>query len=158
MAVVYLGLGSNLGDRRENLESAIHKLEDHASIEVVRRSSILETAPYGKTDQPDFMNMCIMVETRVSPLDLLEVVLSVEHDMGRVRKEIWGPRIIDIDILLYEDLELSLDELNIPHTEMHKRAFVLEPLAEIAGDVVHPGFGRTIETLRQELEAGKTNS
>ncbi|MFC3419237.1 2-amino-4-hydroxy-6-hydroxymethyldihydropteridine diphosphokinase [Salinicoccus hispanicus] len=158
MAVVYLGLGSNLGDRRENLESAIHRLEDHESIEVVRRSSILETAPYGKTDQPDFMNMCIMIETRVSPLDLLEIVLSVEHDMGRVRKEVWGPRTIDIDILLYEDLELSLDDLCIPHAEMHNRAFVLEPLSEIAGDAIHPGFGKTIETLRQDLETGKANS
>ncbi|WP_271401064.1 2-amino-4-hydroxy-6-hydroxymethyldihydropteridine diphosphokinase [Salinicoccus roseus] len=157
MAVVYLGLGSNMGDRRDNLESAIQKLGDHEAIEVVNRSSILETEPYGKTDQPNFMNMCVMIETRVSPLDLLEVVLSIEHDLGRVRKEVWGPRTIDIDILLYEDLELSLDELNIPHAEMHKRSFVLEPLSEIAGDVVHPGTGRTIEAMRRALEAGETN-
>ncbi|WP_411842985.1 2-amino-4-hydroxy-6-hydroxymethyldihydropteridine diphosphokinase [Salinicoccus sp. HZC-1] len=157
MAVAYLGLGSNLGNRRENLESAIRRLGEQVEINVTKRSSLYDTEPYGKTDQPDFMNMCVEIETRISPLDLLESVLSIEHELGRVRKEVWGPRTIDIDILLYEDLELSLDDLSIPHTQMHKRAFVLDPLSEIAGDAVHPGFNKTIETLRKELEAGETN-
>src|SRR5699024_5170049 len=152
MAVAYLGLGSNIGNRRDNLESAIRRLGETDDIIVTERSSVHETAPYGKTDQPDFMNMCTAIETRISPLELLESVLKVEHDLGRARKEVWGPRIIDIDILLYEDLELSLDDLNIPHAEMHKRAFVLDPLSEIAAGIVHPTSGKTIETLRKELE------
>lgn len=157
MAVAYLGLGSNLGNRRENLDSAVRRLDEQNEISVTNRSSLYETEPYGKTDQPDFINMCIEIETRISPLDLLENVLSVEHELGRVRKEVWGPRAIDIDILLYEDLELSLDDLSIPHTEMHKRAFVLDPLSEIAGGQVHPGLNKSIQTLKEELEAGEKN-
>ncbi|KKK34821.1 2-amino-4-hydroxy-6-hydroxymethyldihydropteridine pyrophosphokinase [Salinicoccus sediminis] len=157
MAVAYLGLGSNLGNRRENLDSAVRRLDEQSEISVTERSSLYETEPYGKTDQPDFINMCVEVETRISPLELLENVLAIEHELGRVRKEVWGPRTIDIDILLYEDLELSLDDLSIPHTEMHKRAFVLDPLAEIAGGRIHPGFGKTVQTLKEELEAGEKN-
>lgn len=157
MAVAYLGLGSNLGNRRENLDSAVRRLDEQNEISVTNRSSMYETEPYGKTDQPDFINMCIEIETRISPLDLLENVLSVEHELGRVRKEFWGPRAIDIDILLYEDLELSLYDLSIPHTEMHKRAFVLDPLSEIAGGQVHPGLNKSIQTLKEELEAGEKN-
>lgn len=157
MAVVYLGLGSNIGRRSDNLEMAIQKLDEQPEVEVVKRSSIIETLPYGKTDQPDFLNMCLMIKTRVSPLELLELIHIIEHDMGRVREEVWGPRTIDIDILLYEDLELELDELTIPHIELHKRDFVLNPLSEIAADVVHPTFGKTIGTLKKELEAGGHN-
>ncbi len=155
MAVAYLGLGSNLGNRRETLDSAVRRLDEHNEISVTNRSSLHETEPYGKTDQPDFINMCIEIETRISPLELLESVLTIEHELGRVRKEVWGPRTIDIDILLYEDLELSLDDLSIPHSEMHKRAFVLNPLSEIAGGRVHPGLGKTVQTLKEELEAGE---
>lgn len=157
MAVAYLGLGSNLGNRRENLDSAVRRLDEQNEISVTNRSSLHETEPYGKTDQPEFINMCIEIETRISPLDLLENVLSIEHELGRVRKEAWGPRTIDIDILLYEDLELSLDDLSIPHSEMHKRAFVLDPLSEIAGGRVHPGLNKTIQTLKEELETGEKN-
>lgn len=157
MAVAYLGLGSNLGNRRENLDSAVRRLDEQNEISVTNRSSLYETEPYGKTDQPDFINMCIEIETRISPLDLLENVLSIEHELGRVRTEVWGPRTIDIDILLYEDLELSLDDLSIPHSEMHKRAFVLDPLSEIAGGRVHPELNKTIQTLKEELEAGEKN-
>ena len=157
MAVAYLGLGSNLGNRRENLDSAVRRLDEQNEISVTERSSLYETEPYGKTDQPDFINMCVEVETRISPLELLENVLAIEHELGRVRKEVWGPRTIDIDILLNEDLELSLDDLSIPHTEMHRRAFVLDPLAEIAGGRIHPRFGKTVQMLKEELEAGEKN-
>ncbi|AKG75130.1 2-amino-4-hydroxy-6-hydroxymethyldihydropteridine diphosphokinase [Salinicoccus halodurans] len=157
MAVAYLGLGSNLGNRRENLDSAVRRLDEQNEISVTNRSSLYETEPYGKTDQPDFINMCLEIETRISPLELLENVLSIEHELGRVRTEVWGPRTIDIDILLYEDLELSLDDLSIPHSEMHKRAFVLDPLSEIAGGRVHPELNKTIQTLKEELEAGEKN-
>lgn len=154
MANVYLGLGSNLGDREENLEKAIDALSGFDEIEVTNRSSILETEPYGKTDQPEFLNMCVEIDTRMSPLSLLETVLGIEHSLGRVREEVWGPRIIDIDILLYEDLELELDDLSIPHKELHKRSFVLEPLSEIAPNVKHPTMDKTVIELREDLERG----
>ncbi|WP_052254960.1 2-amino-4-hydroxy-6-hydroxymethyldihydropteridine diphosphokinase [Salinicoccus sp. YB14-2] len=155
MANVYLGLGSNLGDRKENLEKSIAALNNFEDIQVKKRSSILETEPYGKTDQPEFMNMCVEIETRMSPLSLLETVLGIEHSLGRVREEVWGPRIIDIDILLYEDLELELDDLSIPHKEMHLRSFVLEPLSEIAPNVKHPTLGRQVIELKEDLERGE---
>ena len=155
MANVYLGLGSNLGDRKENLEKSIEALDSFEEIEVTNRSSILETEPYGKTDQPQFMNMCVEINTRMSPLSLLETVLGIEHSLGRVREEVWGPRIIDIDILLYEDLELELDDLSIPHKEMHLRSFVLEPLAEIAPAVKHPTLDKLVIELKEDLERGE---
>ncbi|HIV81976.1 MAG TPA: 2-amino-4-hydroxy-6-hydroxymethyldihydropteridine diphosphokinase [Candidatus Salinicoccus merdavium] len=155
MANVYLGLGSNLGDRKENLEKSIEALDSFEEIEVTNRSSILETEPYGKTDQPEFMNMCVEINTRMSPLSLLETVLGIEHSLGRVREEVWGPRIIDIDILLYEDLELELDDLSIPHKEMHLRSFVLEPLAEIAPAVKHPTLDKLVIELKEDLERGE---
>ncbi|MFD2831605.1 2-amino-4-hydroxy-6-hydroxymethyldihydropteridine diphosphokinase [Corticicoccus populi] len=151
MAIAYLGLGSNLGDRKGNLEDAVDALDNQLDISVTRRSDIHETKPYGNTEQPDFLNMCLEIETRMSPLSLLETVLGIEHLLGRVRTEVWGPRVIDIDILLYEDLELQLDDLSIPHHEMHKRGFVLEPLSEIAGQVKHPGFDLTIDELKDKL-------
>lgn len=151
MAIAYLGLGSNLGDRKENLDNAVDTLQSQNDINVKERSTIHETKPYGKVDQPNFLNMCVSIETRMSPLTLLETLLGIEHSLGRVRTEVWGPRIIDIDILLYEDLELELDDLSIPHHEMHKRQFVLEPLSEIAGEVKHPGFDMTINELKHKL-------
>lgn len=155
MAIVYLGLGSNLGDRKDNLDNAIDALQNHEDIDVTNRSKVHETEPYGKTDQPEFMNMCVEIDTNMSPLNLLETILGIEHSLGRVRAEAWGPRSIDIDILLYEDLELKLDDLSIPHKEMHKRSFVLEPLAEIAGGAKHPGFGLTVNELREKLDSGE---
>lgn len=151
MAIAYLGLGSNLGDRKENLEHAVAALDNQLDISVTKRSDIHETEPYGKVEQPDFLNMCVEIDTRMSPLSLLEAVLGIEHSLGRVRTEVWGPRVIDIDILLYEDLELKLDDLSIPHSEMHKRTFVLDPLSEIAGSVIHPGFDLTVNELKKKL-------
>lgn len=151
MAIAYLGLGSNLGDRKENLEHAVAALDNQLDISVTKRSDIHETEPYGKVEQPDFLNMCVEIDTRMSPLSLLEAVLGIEHSLGRVRTEVWGPRVIDIDILLYEDLELKLEDLSIPHSEMHKRTFVLDPLSEIAGSVIHPGFDLTVNELKKKL-------
>src|SRR5699024_9679302 len=126
-------------------------------IRVTERSSLYETEPYGKTDQPGLINMSVEGETRISPLELLEYVLAIEHELGRGRKEVWGPRTLDSDSQSHEGLGLSLDDLSIPHTEMHKRAFVLEPLAEIAGGRIHPRFGKTVQMLKEELEAGEKN-
>lgn len=152
MAQVFLGLGSNIGNRVENLDEAIARLDAHDNISVVTQSSILETEPYGNVEQDKFMNMCIEIETNLTPVSLLDTVLDVEQQMGRVRLVTWGPRNIDIDILLYENLEIELQDLQIPHPEMHKRMFVLEPLAEIAPNVVHPGFNESIKTLKRALQ------
>lgn len=152
MARVFLGLGSNIGERVANLDEAIARLDAHKNISVIKRSSIIETEPYGNVDQDKFMNMCVEIETDLTPVTLLETVLKVEQDMGRTRIIDWGPRNIDIDILLYEDLEINLVDLDIPHAEMHKRLFVLEPLAEIAPDVIHPTSGLTIKALKKKLQ------
>lgn len=157
MAIAYLGLGTNIGDRFQNLRDALELLSEDDEINITNQSTIYETAPYGKTDQPDFLNMVIEVETSLSPTDLLDSGLSIEEKLGRVRKEVWGPRIIDIDMLIYEDLELNLDDLILPHKELHLREFVLEPFNEIAPKVVHPTFKKTINELYKKLKQGETD-
>ena len=156
MAIAYLGLGSNIGDREASLKNAIAKLSEVAGIEVTKISSQYETKPYGKTDQPDFMNMAIEVDTNLTPLDLLETVLGVEHERGRVRTEVWGPRSIDIDVLLYEDLELQLTDLKVPHPEMHLRSFVIDPLNEIASKREHPSLHITVEKIKEQLDKSQS--
>jgi 2-amino-4-hydroxy-6-hydroxymethyldihydropteridine diphosphokinase len=138
----YLGLGSNLGDRSENLRRAVALLGARDGVAVVRTSSVYETAPVGPS-QPDFLNAVAEVDTTLSPRDLLEACLGVEEEMGRVRRERWGPRVIDVDLLLYGDERVDEPDLVVPHPRMHERAFVLVPLAELAPDVVLPD-GRTI--------------
>lgn len=130
MSIAYLSLGSNLGDRVENLAAAVRKL-DAAHTRVLRVSSVYETAPQGKTDQPNFLNIALEVETELSARQLLGHAQSVEQALGRVRKERWGPRIIDLDIVLYGDLTLPDEELTLPHPRMHQRAFVLIPMLEV---------------------------
>ena len=156
MALAYLGLGSNIGDREESLNNAIAELSGVPGIQVTKISSRYETKPYGKTDQPDFMNMAVEVDTNLTPLDLLETVLGIEHDLGRVRTEVWGPRSIDIDVLLYEDLELKLTDLKVPHPEMHLRSFVLDPLNEIAPKREHPTLQMTVEKIKEQLDKSQS--
>lgn len=156
MAIAYLGLGSNIGDREKSLNNAIAKLSEVPGIQVTKISSKYETKPYGKTDQPDFMNMAVEVDTNLTPLDLLETVLGIEHELGRVRTEVWGPRSIDIDVLLYEDLELKLTDLKVPHPEMHLRSFVLDPLNEIAPKREHPTLQMTVEKIKEQLDKSQS--
>ena len=158
MAIAYLGLGSNIGDRVENLNSAITKLSEVPGIQVTKISSRYETKPYGKTDQPDFMNMAIEVDTNLTPLDLLETVLGVEHELGRVRTEVWGPCNIDIYVLLYEELELQLSDLKVPHPEMHLRSFVIDPLNEIAPKKEHPTLKMTVEKIKEQLDKNQSDN
>ena len=146
---VFLLLGSNLGDRYRNLEDAAHAINELAG-QIVRKSSIYSTAAWGKTEQPDFYNQALEVLSRGEPDALLEIVLSIEKALGRVRREKWGERLIDIDILLYGDLVIRTTPLTVPHPEMQNRRFALEPLAEIAGSVMHPVFNKTIDTLLAE--------
>ncbi|WP_193335662.1 2-amino-4-hydroxy-6-hydroxymethyldihydropteridine diphosphokinase [Devosia beringensis] len=136
MATAWLSLGANIGDPRAQLAQAVQAIADHPAITVTAQSSVLTTAPWGKTDQPDFANMAITVETSLEPIDLLDVLLGIELAMGRVRKEVWGPRLIDIDIIAYDRLVLKSPRLTLPHPHAHERDFVTVPLAEIAPDTV----------------------
>lgn len=146
---VSLLLGSNMGNRMELLERALRRLSDEVG-ELVCYSAAYETAAWGKTDQPAFLNMAVMLKSRLTPLNLLASILHIEKEMGRVREEKWGERIIDIDILLYGERIVSEPELSIPHPEMHKRRFALVPLHDIAPDALHPAIGKTITSLLAE--------
>ncbi|MGB9716249.1 MAG: 2-amino-4-hydroxy-6-hydroxymethyldihydropteridine diphosphokinase [Thermodesulfovibrionales bacterium] len=137
MAIAYIGIGSNLGNRQENCIHAIDLLEKNG-ITVKKRSSMYETKPWGMKDQPDFINMALEIETDLDPKELLKILKNIEKEIGRKESFKWGPRVIDLDILLFNDLILSEDDLKIPHPLMHERNFVLKPLCEIAPDKIHP--------------------
>ena len=140
MSLVYIGLGSNLGDRHCNIETAI-KLMKEAGVEVEKVASFIETPPYGEVEQPNFINTVCSAKTALSPQELLKELKEIEKKMGRVETVRWGPRVIDLDILLYDNLILQEKNLNIPHTDMLNRQFVLAPLIEIAPNLVHPVNG-----------------
>ena len=148
----YLGLGTNLDAREDNLTRASHLLNapGPTSIQLIRSSSIYETAPWGYANQPQFLNCVLEVETGLSPNELLRFVKGLEADMGREPSSRYGPRIIDLDILLYGDQTVQQPELQIPHPRLHQRAFVLIPLAELAPDLVHPTLSITIGQLARD--------
>ena len=150
MAIAYIALGSNLGDKEKNLRRALLLLTQQGA-EVVRVSSFLSTEPYGVTDQPQFLNAVACVRTSLAPLALLDVLLATELAMGRVRLRHWGERNIDLDLLLYEDVVLDLPRLHLPHPDMQNRDFVLLPLAEIAPELKHPTLQKTIYELKENL-------
>ena len=151
MSTVYIGIGSNLGDRHRNCLRAIELLGQNGLF-VVKQSSMHETKPWGVTEQPEFVNMAVEVVTYLAPVKLLEILKKIEKDMGRQDTIKWGPRIIDLDILLYNDIILKTDSLTIPHPLMHEREFVLGPLSEIAGDFIHPVLKKSITDLLKEIK------
>jgi len=146
----YLLLGTNLGDRKQNLENAIAYIENEAG-QVFAKSSVYETEAWGKTDQPGFLNQAIAVKSTLPPLELLKTLLAIEQKMGRVRLEKWGQRLIDIDLIFYGDVIANNEALQLPHPEMHRRRFVLEPLNEIAENFIHPIFKEKVSSILANL-------
>lgn len=151
---VYLSLGSNIGDRAANLQSAIEELSRFGKVAAV--SSFYETEPVEVTKQPWFLNCAVSLDTARTPGQLLRALLEIERTMGRQRTQQKGPRKIDIDILLFGDSSVNTASLTIPHPAMHERRFVLEPLAEIAPDIRHPLLNKTVQELRDSLPPGQT--
>ncbi len=147
---VYLALGSNLGDRRANLAEALKQLQPHVILDVL--SAVYETEAAYVTDQPNFYNMVLRGTTTLSPQTLLHRLKSIEQDLGRQQTIRYGPRPIDIDILLYGEMQLATPDLVIPHPRMTERAFVLIPLAEIAPDLIIPGQWETVKQLAERLD------
>ncbi len=145
----YLLLGSNEGNRTLHLSDAIEHIQAHVG-SIIRKSKIYETGAWGKNDQPDFLNQVISVETTLSPHPLLENLMAIENKMGRQRIEKWGQRLIDLDILLYEDLVVDEGNLRIPHPGIPFRRFTLVPLKEMAPDLLHPLTKTDISTLLKE--------
>jgi 2-amino-4-hydroxy-6-hydroxymethyldihydropteridine diphosphokinase len=150
MTSAYVGLGSNVGDREANLRQAVEWLRKADGVDIIRVSSIYETAPVGYLEQPDFLNAVVEIKTTLSPPELLAVTKSIEREQQRVRQVRWGPRTIDLDILLYGDAEVEEDNLRLPHPEVGNRAFVLVPLAEIAPSKRLPS-GLTVANLLADL-------
>ncbi len=132
MPRAWLSLGANIGDPPAQLAEAIGRLDAHEHIRVTAQSGVIRTKAWGKTDQPDFANMAAEVETDLAPVDLLHACLDIERDMGRVRHEVWGPRLIDIDLIAYERVVMESAKLTLPHRFAHERDFVLTPLREIS--------------------------
>ena len=155
--VVFVALGSNMGDRGAHLSFAVGELEKAQGCRVLSVSGFIETAPYGYTEQDDFLNGCLKLETLLTPHELLESLHDIEEKAGRVRDVRWGPRTLDLDIVFYDDIIMSDDVLRIPHAQAHKRAFVLAPLKEIAPNMLHPVLGKTVSELLEELETGNTD-
>lgn len=133
----WLSLGANIGDPSAQLAEALRRIEAEQDIHIAKRSAVLATKAWGKTDQPDFANMAIELETSLKPLELLDILQKIELDMGRVRAERWGPRLIDIDIIAYDRVELISPRLTLPHPFAHERSFVLDPLRHIDENVVN---------------------
>lgn len=148
----YIALGSNIGDKKAYLDMAVKHLNERKDCQVKKVSDYLVTAPYGVTDQDDFLNGALELQTILDPEELLQALHQIEQEANRVRTIHWGPRTLDLDILMYDDLVLDTPELHVPHIEMHLRDFVLIPMNQIAPWKRHPLIGKTIEEMLQNLK------
>lgn len=152
---VYLSIGSNLGEREQNLKEALELLKQDSRLRITKISKFIETKPYGYTEQPDFLNGAVELLTLYTPQELLEVLHKIEAAKGRQRLIVWGPRTIDLDILFYDDEMISEPDLVIPHIEIPKREFVLKPLYEIAPRKQHPLLHKTVTEMLEDLQKGE---
>jgi 2-amino-4-hydroxy-6-hydroxymethyldihydropteridine diphosphokinase len=152
MKHAFIGIGSNLGDRQKNCDEAVQKLKALRGCEFIRCSRWYLTSPVGVEDQNWFVNGVACLGVEISARELLECLLSIEAGMGRVRTEKWGPRVVDLDLLLYGMDVINEADLKVPHPLMHLRRFVLEPLAEVGADAIHPVLGKTVPQMLQELK------
>lgn len=151
MNKVYIAFGSNIGDKYKAVDDALDMMEKRG-LRVTAKSNIYETEPYGYTDQPPFINGAVEVETHLNCREVLKTVLNIENDIGRVRLIRWGPRIIDLDILMFNDEIYDEEDLKVPHIDMKNRDFVLRPLNDICPDKIHPILKKSIRNLLEDLE------
>ncbi|WP_042681391.1 2-amino-4-hydroxy-6-hydroxymethyldihydropteridine diphosphokinase [Anaerosalibacter massiliensis] len=151
MNTVYISFGSNIGYREKAIEDALYLINQNG-MKITRMSNIFETEPYGYTKQPIFLNGVVEVETELSCRNVLERLLYIEKKIGRVRKFKWGPRIIDLDIIFFNDALYNEEDLKVPHPDMQNRDFVLKPLCDICPDFIHPVFKKTIKELLDDLK------
>lgn len=148
---VYLSLGSNMGDREEYIKKAVGYLSNNDKVTIVKESTLIETLPYGMEDQAKFLNSAVQIRTLLDPVELLVFCKNIEKMSGRVKTEHWGPRPLDIDIIFYDKSVIDLEDLTVPHIDMHNRQFVLEPLCEIAAHFRHPILNKTVYEMMTEL-------
>lgn len=151
----YIALGSNMGDKRGYLDMAVSRLGSASGCRVEKVSDYIVTEPYGGVEQDDFLNGALELRTLLDPWELLDLLHTIEAEADRRREVRWGPRTLDLDILLYDDMVMESEDLIIPHIEMHKRDFVLEPMAQIAPWKRHPVLGKTVAELAEEVKAAK---
>jgi 2-amino-4-hydroxy-6-hydroxymethyldihydropteridine diphosphokinase len=152
LATIYLGLGSNLGDREKNLRRALKELKSLNSVKILKKSSIYETEPVGFKDQNWFLNAVIKIKTQIPPLSLFYLLKGIEKRLGRTKGKRWGSRKIDLDLLLYDGVIMNEDKLILPHPQMHKRRFVLIPLLELDRGAKHPVLNLTFKKLLENIE------
>lgn len=151
MNKVYVAFGTNMGDKNKNIEKAIEMMRDRG-LKVIKISQVYKTEPYGYTNQPEFLNGVLEASTYLDAVDVLKTLLEIEKDMGRVREFKWGPRIIDLDILFFNDDVIDEKDLKVPHPDMQNREFVLKPLCEIAPDFIHPVLKKSVKNMLLELK------
>ncbi len=149
---VFIALGSNMGDKKKYLDDAVEALDELEGCRIVTVADYIETEPYGGVEQDDFLNSVLELQTRLDPQALLEKLHEIEALADRKRTIRWGPRTLDLDIIFYDDMVLNTETLTLPHPEMHKRGFVLEPMMQIAPWVYHPGLGKTVRDLWENLK------
>lgn len=157
MKQAYIALGTNIEPRNNYIKDALKQLSQHSNITIIKESSIYETAPVGYKNQSDFLNMVIEIDTSLSPEDLLNYCQDIENSLGRKRTIRYGPRTIDLDILLYNQECVKTDRLIIPHPRMHERAFVLIPLQEIAPHLIIPNVGKSVKCLLRDIKHADKN-